>query len=162
MGSPSHCGRFIHSVLGSVISCSYPICSVGTAGSSVMTLGFSASFADDCRDFRRLRHHCVTRVCSTTMSDRCVTHFFRQWQNRKLFGQGACESVDKSVRVTRGIVVYMRAERHNQGMLRVKCAHVGKRSTETTLKELPDGTVDTNCPWSLSSRGREFRVVKGA
>ena len=38
--SPSHYGRYIRSVLGSIMSYSYTICSVGTAVSSVMTVKF--------------------------------------------------------------------------------------------------------------------------
>ena len=49
---------------------------------------FSANFADNCQDSRRLRHHCGTRVCSMTMPVRCATHVFRHRQNRQLFGQG--------------------------------------------------------------------------
>ena len=82
------------SVLGSVMSHSYQICSIGTAGSgsvSVMTSSFQRASLTIAGILFRLRYHCGTRVCSVFVSSKCATHVLRTYAKRKLLGQGACE-----------------------------------------------------------------------
>ena len=66
------------SVVGSVMSHSYPICSIGIAGSgsvSVMTSSFGRASLTIAGTLFRVRYHCETRVCSVSVSNKRVTCF---------------------------------------------------------------------------------------
>ena len=76
--SPSHCGCPIGTPCSRsvfVIISSFQRASLAVAGIHVW-----------------LRYHCGTRACSVSVSKKSATRVFRTCANRKLFGQGACES----------------------------------------------------------------------
>ena len=103
LGSPSHCGSFIRSVLGSVISCSYTVCWIGTAGSgslSVATsdlqrasltvlLGFSSGSA------ATVEHTCAQCPCQTSVRRMFCEHM----KTESFLVKAPASHTDESVQV---------------------------------------------------------------